>query len=242
MEEIDLTKKSLSPDEVRQYIDTIRHSYEHSLSEQKDRIFELREQVKELESKLEVFKSRGRQINQALMAAVAKAEELEQAAKIKYDMEIKSLKLFHAKWLSYYKRIIEKYPIDDELVKLAKFNDNMSEALSVIEKENAVEKEQDGNKEKKAELKPQPKIEVDKQKNEVMRAIEAVRIQQENSNKTQDTASRQYESEKARLNDNIKSWNPIENIKKYYDSKSGFSMDEALHPKESLEEILKDLL
>ena len=189
MEQIDLTKKSLSPDEVRQYIDTIRHSYEHSLSEQKDRIFELREQVKELESKLEVFKSRGRQINQALMAAVAKAEELEQAAKIKYDMEIKSLKLFHAKWLSYYKRIIEKYPIDDELVKLAKFNDNMSEALSVIEKENAVEKEQDGNKEKKAEVKPQPKTEIDKQKNEVMRAIEAVRIQQENSNKNSTVVS-----------------------------------------------------
>ena len=239
MEEIDLSKKSLNPDEVRQYIDTIRRSYEHSLSEQKDRIFELREQVKELESKLEVFVSRRRQINSALMAAVAKAEELEQAAKIKYDMEIKELKLFHAKWLAYYNKIIEKYPINDEFVKVAKFNENMSQALALIEKENTDKENQtDKNIEKKTEAKP----EADKQKTEVLQAIEAVRNQQEKSAKAQDSASLQYESEKARLNENAKAWNPIENIKKYYDSKSAFSLDEALHPKETLEEILKELL
>lgn len=239
MEEIDLSKKSLNPEDVRQYIDTIRRSYEHSLSEQKDRIFELREQVKELESKLEVFKSRGRQINQALMAAVAKAEELEQAAKIKYDMEIKELKLFHAKWLSYYNKIIEIYPINDELVKVAKFNENMSQALTLIEKENADKKIQI---EKKAETKSEIKPESDTQKDEVLRAIEAVRSQQEKSIKDQESPSLQYESEKARLSENVKAWNPMENIKKYFDSKSAFSLNEALHPKESLEEILKDLL
>lgn len=239
MEEIDLSKKSLTPEEVRHYIDAIRRSYEHSLSEQKDRIFELREQVKEMETKLEFYKSRGRQINQALMAAVAKAEELEQAAKLKYDMEIKELKLFHAKWLSYYNKIIEKYPINDELVKVAKFNENMSLALTQIEKENTDLKNQNQEKTERKEL---PKSEQEKEQAEVLRAIQAVRNQQEKTVKPQDAVSLQYESEKARLNENVKAWNPIENIKKYYDSKSAFSMDEALHPKESLEEILKDLL
>lgn len=244
MEEIDLSKKSLNSEEVRQYIDAIRRSYEYTLSEQKDRIFELREQVKELESKLEVYKSRGRQINQALMAAVAKAEELEQAAKLKYDMEIKGLKLFHAKWLSYYKKIIEKYPIDDELVKIAKFNENMSEALALIDKEEVLEasKPEQSNQ---TSIESQPnKQQPTKEHAEVMRAIEAVKKEQEKKQEQneQDIINRQYESEKARLNQNSKAWDPIENIKKYYESKSAFSLEEALHPKESLEEILKDLL
>jgi len=222
MEEIDLSKKSLSSDEVRQYIESLRRNYEKSLSEQKDRIFELREQIKELESKLEAYRSRGRQINQALLAAVAKAEELEQAAKIKYDMEIKGLKMFHAKWLSYYKKIIEKYPIDDDLVKIARFNKKMSDALDLIETESW--------------QKPAPKT----KEQRVQDALQAAKAQTKKT--SQDDISLQYESEKERLAQTKKAWNPLENIKKYYDSKSAFSLEEALHPTESLEEILKDLL
>ncbi|HEY8444008.1 MAG TPA: hypothetical protein VIL24_04340 [Clostridia bacterium] len=216
MDEINLNKKSLSPEEVRQYIELLKRNYEKSLSEQKDRIFEMREQIKELEAKLEAYRSRARQINQALMAAVAKAEELEQAARLKYDMEIKSLKMFHAKWLSYYKKIIEKYPIDDELIKIAKFNKNMSEALGLeAEEEKAITPEE-----------------------EAINAIEAAKARAEKK----EDALLQYESEKERLNQSQKAFNPLENIKKYYDSKSAFSLEEALHPTESLEEILKDLL
>lgn len=222
MEEIDLSKKSLSSDEVRQYIESLRRNYEKSLSEQKDRIFELREQIKELESKLEAYRSRGRQINQALLAAVAKAEELEQAAKIKYDMEIKGLKMFHAKWLSYYKKIIEKYPIDDDLVKIARFNKKMSDALNLIETESP----------------PKPVAKTEEQ--QVQDAIQAAKAQAKKTNP--DDISLQYESEKERLTQTKKEWNPLENIKKYYDLKAAFSLEEALHPTESLEEILKDLL
>lgn len=231
MEEINLNKKSLNPDEVRQYIDILRRNYEKNLSEQKDRIFELREQIKELESKLEAYRSRSRQITQALLAAVAKAEELEQTAKLKYDMEIKGLKMFHAKWLSYYKKIIEKYPIDDELIKIAKFNKNMSQALELIEGEDLIE-----TVSKSASSKP-----TTSQEQEAKNAIEAAKAYAAKKD-NQDSASLQYESEKERLNQNNKNWNPLENIKKYYDSKSAFSLEEALHPTESLEEILKDLL
>ncbi|HEY8420034.1 MAG TPA: DivIVA domain-containing protein [Clostridia bacterium] len=222
MDEINLNKKSLSPEEVRQYIELLKRNYEKSLSEQKDRIFELREQIKELESKLEVYKSRSRQINQALMAAVAKAEELEQAARLKYDMEIKGLKMFHAKWLSYYKKIIEKYPIDDELVKIAKFNKNMSEALG-LDAEDIIETVTSKS------ITPEQ---------EAKNAIEAAKARAEKK----EPAELQYEAEKERLNQNQKEFNPLENIKKYYQSKSAFSLEEALHPTESLEEILKDLL
>ncbi|HEY8423135.1 MAG TPA: hypothetical protein VIL23_00015, partial [Clostridia bacterium] len=177
MEEINLNKKSLSPEEVRQYIELLKRNYEKSLSEQKDRIFELREQIKDLEAKLEAYRSRSRQINQALLAAVAKAEELEQAARIKYDMEIKELKIFHAKWLSYYKKIIEKYPIDDELIKIAKFNKNMSEALGLEEPEDCLE--------------ASPQKNTVSQEQEVKNAIEAAKAYAK-SKDPQDAASLQY--------------------------------------------------
>lgn len=239
MEEIDLNKKILNNEEVRIYIETLKRDYEKNMSDQKDRIYDLRNQVKDLEIKLEEYRSRARQINQALMAAVSKAEELESAAKIKYDMEIKSLKLFHTKWLSYYKKIIEKYPIDDELVKVAKFNQNMTEALTLMQqeadRENASKK--DNADENKAEID-------DKSLKAQKEVYEAITV----AKKAQDTSlpERQYEAEKNRLNDDSqKKWNPIDNIKRYYDSKNNgnsFSMEEALHPMESLEEILKDLL
>jgi cell division septum initiation protein DivIVA len=221
MDEINLNKKSLSPEEVRQYIELLKRDYEKSLSEQKDRIFELREKNKELEEKLEVFKSRSRQITQALLAAVAKAEELEQAARLKYDMEIKGLKMFHAKWLSYYKKIIEKYPIDDELVKIARFIKNMSEALG-LDGEELTETVNSKN------VTPEQ---------EAQNAIEAAKARSE-----KEPNELQYEAEKERLNQTQKEFNPLENIKKYYQSKFAFSLEEALHPTETLEEILKDLL
>lgn len=243
----DWKKKTYTPAEVEQIIVKLRQEYEKNLSAQKDRILELRAKLNEQETQLEEYRSRSRQINEAIMAAVAKAEELEKTAKLKYDMEIKGLKLFHSKWLKYYERILEKYPLDDELIKVAKFNERMNEALGIITEEFSA-KEDDISEES-----------VSKQSKEVSEAIAAAikGAYTKPSAKTTD-AELQYEEETRRLSNaseekkQEEQWNPVESIKEYYEGKplrvrpqipkGAIDMEEALHPKMSLEEILKELL
>lgn len=134
MSDTDIRKKTYTYADLEGLARKLKFEYEKKLADQRDRILDLRDEVKSLETELDGFKSRSRHINKALLAAVSKAEELESAARQKYDMELKSLRLFHAKWLGYYKKIIAQYPIDDELLKAARFNDKMNK---IFESESA---------------------------------------------------------------------------------------------------------
>jgi len=109
-------KRPLSSAEYEIYLKKLIESYENKLYEQKERIFNLVEENKKLSNQLAELKSRDAQISKALMAAIAKAKEIEDAATAKYRMEVERLKLFHSKWIAYYAEIKSKLPITDELL------------------------------------------------------------------------------------------------------------------------------
>lgn len=113
------------------YIRKLVISYENRLAQQKDRIFALVDENKNLSAQLDVFKGRDAQITKALMIAVSKAKEIEDAAKQKYDMEIERLRLFHYKWVSYYAEMKNKLPLNRDMLSAEAFLSEMDKILGL---------------------------------------------------------------------------------------------------------------
>lgn len=124
-------KKFSNITEYENYIKNLVYSYEDKLSDQKERIFSLVEENKKLYIELKEFKDKDSQISKALMVALQKAKEIEEAAKEKYNMEIERLKLFHHKWISYYEKIKKIMPIDENMLTAEEFLNKMDNILGL---------------------------------------------------------------------------------------------------------------
>lgn len=157
----DIEKKGYKKSEVDEYVFALKNEYESKLAEQKNRIFQLKSELTEREKQLAAFKAKTDLISSAILNAVQKADEIEKLAETRYREEMKQLKSFHEKWQSHYNKMLEKYPDDEGLKAIGKFNAAMDDILSggsAAMKE--IEKQFDGERERvesaKAEAAPQP--------------------------------------------------------------------------------------
>lgn len=157
----DIEKKGYKKSEVDEYVFALKNEYESKLAEQKNRIFQLKSELTEREKQLAAFKAKTDLISSAILNAVQKADEIEKLAETRYREEMKQLKSFHEKWQSHYNKMLEKYPDDEGLKAIGKFNAAMDDILSggsAAMKE--IEKQFDGERERvesaKAEVAPQP--------------------------------------------------------------------------------------
>lgn len=98
MAKFDINKKGYDPEQVDTFINKLSLKYEEKLSEQKDRVFSLKNELSVLEERLNSYREKDKQISQALMFAVEKAEEIEGNASKLYDLEIKRLRLLYKDW------------------------------------------------------------------------------------------------------------------------------------------------
>jgi len=185
------------------------------------------------EKLIEEYRRKESEINSALVAAVDKAREMEDIAQKKYDLEIQRLKLFNAKWQSYFNEIIKRYPIDDSLVSVAEFTSEMANILSGnCHAEPAFKDAQV----KQAQKTPAP-------------PAKAAPVKTPAPAKRVPDAKAQFESEKKRLAEITP--DPMGAINSYFEStaatfkttksESGFDINEALHPDQEIEDILKEL-
>ena len=117
-----LDKKGYNIAEVDNYLKNMAIEYNRVLEAQRARIDMLKEELTTAESKLLEYKEKTATITRAIYNAVDKAHEIETLAKKKYDMEIERLKVFHDKWVSYYYRILEAYPLDNDLAAAGAFS------------------------------------------------------------------------------------------------------------------------
>lgn len=157
----DIEKKGYKKSEVDEYVFALKNEYESKLAEQKNRIFQLKSELTEREKQLAAFKAKTDLISSAILNAVQKADEIEKLAETRYREEMKQLKSFHEKWQSHYNKMLEKYPDDEGLKAIGKFNAAMDDILSggsAAMKE--IEKQFYGERERvesaKAEAAPQP--------------------------------------------------------------------------------------
>lgn len=86
-----IIKKGYSQLEVDSYIERLKNDYESRLSEQKDRIFYLKDQLDKLSN------SSDNQLVTSLVSAVEKAKLIENSSKNIYELETKKLNLLYTK-------------------------------------------------------------------------------------------------------------------------------------------------
>ena len=68
-------------------------------------------------------------VYKAITAALKKADDIERVSLIRYNQEVAQLKSFHNKWMGYYDKIIEAYPLDENLVATSRVNEKIAEVL-----------------------------------------------------------------------------------------------------------------
>lgn len=130
-----IDKKGYCINEVDAYINSLNGS----LTEQRDRIAEQKNLIKELEKEVDGYRAKKDLIEQTLTAAKRKAEELENIAQKKYQNEITYLEQFHLKWLDYYAKLAKRHGGNEK-----EFNDKVSkliETLKTSEVENVYKSE-----------------------------------------------------------------------------------------------------
>jgi len=129
MAKFDINKKGYDIDQVDGYINKLTLKYEEKLSEQKDRVFSLKNELAVMQERLESYRDKDKQISQALVYAVEKAEQIEGNASKLYDLEVKRLRLLYRQW----QEIIGRLNLEDTSEELAdeitKFSSTISEVL-----------------------------------------------------------------------------------------------------------------
>lgn len=126
----DIEKKGYKKSEVDEYIFALKNEYESRLSDQKNRIFQLKSELVDKEKQLSSYKEKTDLIATAILNAVAKADEIEKLSAARYREEMNSLRVFHDKWQAHYNKLLDKYPDDEGLRAVEKFNRDMNDIFS----------------------------------------------------------------------------------------------------------------
>ena len=137
-------KNGYDPEEVEQYFKRVRETYDETLVSQRDRIFELKDALVRAEKALAEYEGKKERISAAIDSALSKADEIEKLTRRKVAKELATLRNFHRRWVGYYARLLEKYPLDDELEKAGSIGDELSRLLGAAEEVPTEELRTDG--------------------------------------------------------------------------------------------------
>lgn len=204
---MDGKKKLYTKADFDNYTEAVKRECEQTLIRQRERIDELRSALDAAERKIKKSESQKEIVYKAITAALKKADDIERVSLIKYNQEIAQLKSFHDKWMSYFNKIIEAYPLDDDLVAASKVNGKIAE---VLDKTGDIEAQYERER---ARLADSLRDEDENSENDFAREIGA----------NADAAA-------------------ADTVTDYADrSPAGFSISEALHPKEDLKDIMREL-
>jgi DivIVA domain-containing protein len=118
-------KKGYVQSEVDAYLKRLSDDYASVLDALNQKIEGLEAAVAEKDKKINAYREKYALIGKSIYAAVSKAEEMEREASFKTNQEIARLTAFHEKWVAYYNKVIKRYPLDDELIAMDKFNRQM---------------------------------------------------------------------------------------------------------------------
>jgi cell division septum initiation protein DivIVA len=129
MAKFDINKKGYDVEQVDKFINKLSLKYEEKLSEQKDRVFSLKNEIAVMQERLESYRNKDKQISQALIYAVEKAEQIEGNASKLYDLEVKRLKLLYKKWEDLIDMILQEDVSLGVVKEIAKFTKTINQVL-----------------------------------------------------------------------------------------------------------------
>lgn len=130
MAKFDITKTGYDTEQVDTFIDKLTLKYEEKLSEQKDKIYTLKNEVSLLQDRVNVYTEKDRQISKALIFAVENAEKIEANANNLFDMEIKRIRLLYSEWQSILAMISSGTLDNDTIKKVKAFDVTLNDLLN----------------------------------------------------------------------------------------------------------------
>ncbi len=254
-----IIKKGYSQLEVDSYIDRLKNDYETRLSEQKDRIFYLKDQLEKL------TKSTDNELMTSLLSAVERAKLIENSSKNIYELETKKLNLLYSKMENLLKdeNIYNDRSVKKELLLLiqdcrkslqnniemqskniqeSSSGDPIKRLLSKMIGHNKIA----GGEESFDENKNIQKLAINRQSDntsslETKKSEDIQVVQIKRQDKTKETVDFDKYLENKTNNgsnfENIMFANVDANA--FEPNESGFDLKEAVNPKEDLEEIMK---
>ncbi len=186
--------------------------------EQRNRIKDLQAECEGYKAQIAELKGREEQIKLALVTATANANKLSEDVKARYSAELKRLQLFRAKWTNAYEEMKERYHFDKDALNME------SVAVSVeLELKKFLSKDFSLNmNDCENEMEEHFRKEVER--------LTSQQISSQRPHKSADELKEKLlerESLQKSVGDNT--------------TTAAFSLDDALHPTESLEEICKAL-
>ena len=129
MAKFDINKRGYDCEQVDTFINKLSLKYEEKLAEQKDRVFSLKNELAILEERLDNYRDKDKQISQALVFAVEKAEQIEGNASKLYDLEIKRLRLLFKQWQDIIAKISAQKIPAEIVFELSSFTSIISDVL-----------------------------------------------------------------------------------------------------------------
>lgn len=218
-----IEKNGYNIDEVEDFLNNENEKKSSIFSEQKNKIAELKAKVYYLENQIKEFKEKENDIKNSLLLANEKAEEMTSNLKIQCLLEIERLKLFQAKWTNAYEELKERYHFSKDALNMESIViSTQTELENMLAKDFSLTKTSACN-------------EIEKQfKNEVQRI-----------GGNQADMSILFDKLKSELKYNSTKNVVEENVNQYAEnsasSNMAFDFDEALNPKETLENICQSL-
>lgn len=207
----------------------------YNLSTSQTQIDDLKSQLEIAKLSLQKYKQNNDAYAKTVMNAVNKSEEIEQLTLAKYQLELKQLRAFHTKWLAYYDQIITIYPVDSVLKKAEEFNTRMNTVLDINKTKSTVENVDNST------------TSIDKTTDVAFRTIEdTLRPTDAISKSTNDINMlkekiNDLNNLKEKILEQNKSNPSAQNSSKPVSNINTLDYKEALVPKQSLTDILKDL-
>ena len=131
---MELTKRKYRKKEVQIYIDGIKGEYELKFIEQRAKIRELLKEVNELKCEIESFREKEDLILSALSRAEKTAKEIEQKAKLEYELEVKKIKNFSNKWKSFIDELNKQFSKDSKVKKAVKVSNKIKTLSNTFDK------------------------------------------------------------------------------------------------------------
>lgn len=101
MYKFEIVKKGYNTLQVDNFISKEIEDYKQAVQDKNIRLQELLHQNADLKKQLQECRSREANVNQALVTAIEKSQEMEQIAKNSYNLELERLRVWRNKWIGY---------------------------------------------------------------------------------------------------------------------------------------------
>lgn len=113
MVKFDIVRKGYDIVQVDDYINKVQLKDSDSVQEKNLRISELTSENNVLKGMIKQLKEREDNVQNALLVAIEKAEDIKKFAEKKYNLELERIRLFKLKWTSYCSKVLKNLDISN---------------------------------------------------------------------------------------------------------------------------------